>query len=176
MSVEVLFSILLPLSLGSVCLAVMRFSALALCLGLSLVGADSIDHDKVVGFDTTVPTGTTGDVYQAYQPYLKVVNGCVPFPGVDADGNTKYVDFILPVSILPDLPPLHTSNTSHLTRPVPVSIPPALPPPTARPARGKSTSALATPRLAVPTRCSTHGTSPRTRPARDSATATTGRA
>ncbi|PLB49831.1 putative NPP1 domain protein [Aspergillus steynii IBT 23096] len=68
----------------------MRSSLLAFTLALgSLVAADSIDHDKVVGFEETIPTGTTGDVYQAYQPYLKVVNGCVPFPAVDASGNTN---------------------------------------------------------------------------------------
>jgi hypothetical protein len=49
----------------------------------------SIDSDAVVGFAQTVPSGTTGEVYLAYQPYLKVVNGCVPFPAVDAEGNTK---------------------------------------------------------------------------------------
>lgn len=52
-----------------------------------------IDSDKVVGFAETVPSGTTGSVYLAYKPYLKVVNGCVPFPAVDAAGNTKYVSF-----------------------------------------------------------------------------------
>lgn len=50
-----------------------------------------IDSDKVVGFAETVPSGTTGSVYLAYKPFLKVVNGCVPFPAVDAAGNTKYV-------------------------------------------------------------------------------------
>lgn len=54
-----------------------------------------IDSDKVVGFAETVPSGTTGSVYLAYKPYLKVVNGCVPFPAVDAAGNTKYVSFPL---------------------------------------------------------------------------------
>ncbi|KNG82992.1 putative NPP1 domain protein [Aspergillus nomiae NRRL 13137] len=49
----------------------------------------SIDHDAVVGFDQTVPSGTTGEVYLAYQPALYVVNGCVPFPAVDAEGNTN---------------------------------------------------------------------------------------
>ncbi|KAI3395503.1 hypothetical protein diail_1289 [Diaporthe ilicicola] len=48
-----------------------------------------IDSDKVVGFAETVPSGTTGSVYLAYKPYLQVVNGCVPFPAVDASGNTN---------------------------------------------------------------------------------------
>ncbi|KAH8591986.1 putative necrosis and ethylene inducing peptide 2 precursor [Bisporella sp. PMI_857] len=48
-----------------------------------------IAHDAVVGFAETVPSGTIGDVYEAYQPFLKVVNGCVPFPAVDASGNTS---------------------------------------------------------------------------------------
>ncbi|OAA62770.1 Necrosis inducing [Niveomyces insectorum RCEF 264] len=43
----------------------------------------------IVGFPQTVPSGAVGDVYLAYQPLLDVVNGCVPFPGVDAEGNTN---------------------------------------------------------------------------------------
>jgi hypothetical protein len=50
----------------------------------------SIASDEVVGFAQTVPSGTTGSVYLAYQPHLYVANGCVPFPAVDASGNTKY--------------------------------------------------------------------------------------
>ena len=49
----------------------------------------TIASDKIVGFAQTVPSGTTGEVYLAYQPYLYVVNGCVPFPAVDAAGDTK---------------------------------------------------------------------------------------
>ncbi|KAJ5467907.1 hypothetical protein N7475_005659 [Penicillium sp. IBT 31633x] len=49
----------------------------------------AIDHDKVVALPQTVPDGPIGDVYLAYQPKLHVVNGCVPFPGVDKDGNTN---------------------------------------------------------------------------------------
>ncbi|KAJ6465764.1 putative necrosis and ethylene inducing peptide 2 precursor [Mycena sanguinolenta] len=49
----------------------------------------SIPSDEVVGFPQTVPSGTVGDVYLAYQPHLDVVNGCVPFPAVDAEGNTN---------------------------------------------------------------------------------------
>lgn len=46
-----------------------------------------LDHDAIVGFAETVPSGTLGTLYLKYKPYLKVVNGCVPFPSVDADGN-----------------------------------------------------------------------------------------
>jgi len=49
----------------------------------------TIASDEIVGFDETVPSGTEGTLYLAYQPYLKVVNGCVPFPGVDAAGDTN---------------------------------------------------------------------------------------
>ncbi|KAL2825707.1 hypothetical protein BJY01DRAFT_256175, partial [Aspergillus pseudoustus] len=47
-----------------------------------------IDHDAVVGFPQTVPDSTLGELYLAYQPYLYVESGCVPFPAVDAEGNT----------------------------------------------------------------------------------------
>ncbi|KAL6702740.1 hypothetical protein ACN47E_000974 [Coniothyrium glycines] len=47
-----------------------------------------IGHDKVVGFSQTVPSGVTGTLYLKYKPYLKVFNGCVPFPAVDSAGNT----------------------------------------------------------------------------------------
>lgn len=49
----------------------------------------TIDSDELVGFEQTVPSGTAGEVYLAYQPDLYVVDGCVPFPAVDEDGNTK---------------------------------------------------------------------------------------
>lgn len=47
-----------------------------------------ISHDAVVGFAETVPATTEGDLMLKYKPYLKVFNGCVPFPAVDSDGNT----------------------------------------------------------------------------------------
>lgn len=50
-----------------------------------------IGHDKVVGFPQLVPQGTTGDQYLKFKPWLEVYNGCVPFPAVDADGNTRCV-------------------------------------------------------------------------------------
>lgn len=57
----------------------------------SLRPRGTIGSDDIVGFPQTVPSGTVGDVYLAYKPYLYVVNGCVPFPAVDAAGDTKYV-------------------------------------------------------------------------------------
>lgn len=48
-----------------------------------------IDSDAVVGFATTVADGTEGELMEKWWPYLYVVNGCVPFPAVDAEGNTK---------------------------------------------------------------------------------------
>jgi hypothetical protein len=66
---------------------------------LALVGAaiaaphnikrDDIDYDEVVGFDETVPDTTAGDLMLKWQPLLYVVDGCVPFPAVDEDGNTR---------------------------------------------------------------------------------------
>jgi hypothetical protein len=55
----------------------------------TLQSRGTIASNKIVGFSQTVPSGTVGDVYLAYKPYLYVVNGCVPFPAVDAAGDTK---------------------------------------------------------------------------------------
>ncbi|RMZ78198.1 hypothetical protein DV738_g4043, partial [Chaetothyriales sp. CBS 135597] len=49
-----------------------------------LAKRSDIAHDDVVGFSTTVPSGTEGTLMLQYQPRLYVVNGCVPFPAVDA--------------------------------------------------------------------------------------------
>lgn len=58
---------------------------------LQLQSRGTIASDEIVGFAQTVPSGTVGNVYLAYKPYLYVVNGCVPFPAVDAAGDTKSV-------------------------------------------------------------------------------------
>ncbi|PSN65286.1 necrosis-and ethylene-inducing protein-like protein 1 precursor [Corynespora cassiicola Philippines] len=47
-----------------------------------------INHDAVVGFPQTVPSGLRGQLYLKYKPYLKVFNGCVPFPAVNSAGDT----------------------------------------------------------------------------------------
>jgi hypothetical protein len=73
-----------------------RFLHLSIGL-LATVAANPIERrgtiasDKIVGFLQTVPSGELGALYLAYKPYLYVYNGCVPFPAVDAAGDTKYV-------------------------------------------------------------------------------------
>lgn len=61
----------------------------ALCKPTGLKARAVIDHDAVVGFAEAVPDNSEGDLMLAYKPYLKVFNGCVPFPAVDAEGNTS---------------------------------------------------------------------------------------
>ena len=50
-----------------------------------------INHDAVVGFPQTVPGTDAGASALKYKPFLEVRHGCVPFPAVDALGNTGYV-------------------------------------------------------------------------------------
>ncbi|CAM1503998.1 Fc.00g015890.m01.CDS01 [Cosmosporella sp. VM-42] len=54
----------------------------------SAVSGATINHDAVVGFPQAVPSTAAGTLYLKYKPYLEVFNGCVPFPAVDAAGNT----------------------------------------------------------------------------------------
>lgn len=60
--------------------------------GTPLQSRGTVPNDEIVGLAQAVPSGTEGSVYLAYQPYLDVINGCVPFPAVDINGNTKYVE------------------------------------------------------------------------------------
>lgn len=48
-----------------------------------------IPHDAVVGFPETVPEGISGTLMLKYKPWFHVVNGCVPFPAVNAAGDTS---------------------------------------------------------------------------------------
>ncbi|KAF7186565.1 NLP effector protein 1, partial [Pseudocercospora fuligena] len=54
-----------------------------------LVRRADIDSDAVVGFAQTVPDTTEGILMLKWQPYLYVVDGCVPFPAVDEAGDTS---------------------------------------------------------------------------------------
>jgi hypothetical protein len=71
-----------------------NYLTLALCALASTTSAAPlerravINHDAVVGFPQTVPSGTLGSLYLKYKPFLQVSNGCVPFPAVDSSGNT----------------------------------------------------------------------------------------
>ncbi|KAJ4351910.1 uncharacterized protein N0V89_007254 [Didymosphaeria variabile] len=70
----------------SLVLGLLAASAAALPTDLSRRAV--IAHDAVVGFAQAVPSGTTGTLMLKYKPWLKVFNGCVPFPAVDSAGNT----------------------------------------------------------------------------------------
>lgn len=95
----VAFSKSLPLSLSLLASTAVAFPAPS-----QLESRAVISSDAVVGFPETVPSGTVGEVYEAYQPYLYVVNGCVPFPAVDASGNTGYVlTSVFPILLLLNL-------------------------------------------------------------------------
>ncbi|KAI0753398.1 necrosis inducing protein-domain-containing protein [Daedaleopsis nitida] len=64
-------------------------TAVGLVAGAAIERRAVIAHDQVVGFPETVPNTNVGQLYLKYKPHLKVVNGCVPFPAVDAEGNTS---------------------------------------------------------------------------------------
>lgn len=72
-------------------LGLLASTAAVIAAPTSLEKRAVINHDAVVGFPQTVPSGLTGQLYLKYKPYLKVDNGCVPFPAVDSSGNTGYV-------------------------------------------------------------------------------------
>ena len=58
-----------------------------------------IDVDAVVGFAQTVPDTTEGTLMLKWQPYLYVVDGCVPFPAVDENGDTRWESY--PAAVIP---------------------------------------------------------------------------
>lgn len=97
-----------------------------------------IASDQVVSFTQLVPSGSTGQLYLAYQPLLKVTNGCVPFPAVDSVGNTKLV---APARIIVGALPFFTDlvYVSWVAR---ASTPPALQTADAPPVRVRYTCAL----------------------------------
>ncbi|KAF1837137.1 NPP1-domain-containing protein [Decorospora gaudefroyi] len=66
--------------------------AAATCVLASPINLNSravIPHDAVVGFTQAVPSGIEGTLMLKYKPYLDVFNGCVPFPAVNAAGDTS---------------------------------------------------------------------------------------
>lgn len=61
----------------------------ALAGPVKLAGRADIAHDAVASFAETVPSTTIGTLMLKWKPYLKVVDGCVPFPAVDSAGSTR---------------------------------------------------------------------------------------
>jgi hypothetical protein len=74
----------------SLAVQLLVFSSVASAVPLSPERRAVINHDAVVGFPQTVPSGVAGTLYLKYKPYLKVFNGCVPFPAVNSKGDTRY--------------------------------------------------------------------------------------
>ncbi|KAG9246701.1 putative NPP1 domain protein [Calycina marina] len=55
----------------------------------SIFRRGTVPNSEIVGLPETVQAGIEGQLYEAYQPFLDVYNGCVPFPAVDVNGNTN---------------------------------------------------------------------------------------
>jgi hypothetical protein len=51
----------------------------------------TLPNDQIIGLAEATPDGIVGSVYETYQPFLDVHNGCVPYPAVDANGKNKYI-------------------------------------------------------------------------------------
>lgn len=86
------------MQIARLCKAVAGLATLApLASGHPLSKRAVLDHDAVVGFPETVPEGVIGELYLKYKPRLKVFNGCVPFPAVEADGDTRYAPHHVPI-------------------------------------------------------------------------------
>lgn len=60
------------------------WTAMCLAAFATAAGAATIPHDQVVPL-----ASTARDFVYKFQPYLRVESGCVPFPAVDAQGNTS---------------------------------------------------------------------------------------
>lgn len=124
----------------------MLFSATTALLGLAatvlsapVIGIQKravIAHDAVVGFAETLPSGVTGTLYLKYKPYLKNDNGCVPFPAVDAAGNTGCVRLFLTFF---QNKHQRKANSRSMLRSAVVSLPQAPPQGLAPPTPAKST-------------------------------------
>ncbi|KAK8048753.1 hypothetical protein PG994_010483 [Apiospora phragmitis] len=77
----------------------MGLCVLLKALGLTILAAqalaepvqqrDPIGNGDIVGLPESVPEGTAGELYLKYKPYLLRDSGCVPYPAVDAQGNTN---------------------------------------------------------------------------------------
>nr|UUL59826.1 Nep1-like protein 2 [Alternaria brassicae] len=69
-------------------LQLLAAASVVLASPLNLESRAVISHSAVVGFPETVPSGIVGQLMLKYKPFLQIVNGCVPFPAVNAAGDT----------------------------------------------------------------------------------------
>ena len=70
-------------------LGIIILFAVGLAAGGTVQRRAVLPHDEIVGFPETVPDNNIGQLYLRFKPHLFVANGCVPFPAVDAEGNTR---------------------------------------------------------------------------------------
>jgi hypothetical protein len=74
-------------NLASLPIQLLAAASCVLASPVSLNTRAVINHDAIIGFPQAVPSGIEGTLMLKYQPYLKVFNGCVPFPAVNAAGD-----------------------------------------------------------------------------------------
>ncbi|KAG6606646.1 necrosis inducing-like protein NPP1 type [Phytophthora cinnamomi] len=70
-------------------LHLLLISAVAVAAVFSSVGAIVIDHDKVQPFAQPNPVTLTERVAIKYKPSLQILDGCHPYPAVNAAGDTS---------------------------------------------------------------------------------------
>ncbi|EDU43641.1 necrosis-and ethylene-inducing protein 1 precursor [Pyrenophora tritici-repentis] len=75
-------------NLRTLSIQLLAAASIVLASPLALNTRTLVNHDAVVGFPEAVPGTLSGKLMLRHKPYLKVFNGCVPFPAVDAAGNT----------------------------------------------------------------------------------------
>ena len=85
----------MQLNVGQLVCGLFALSTTVVAAPLGLSRRAVIGHDAVVGFKQTVPSGIAGSLYLKYKPFLEVYNGCVPFPAVNENGDTGYVEILL---------------------------------------------------------------------------------
>lgn len=67
-------------------LAVVAGSAFA--APAKLTSRKVIADNGLVSVEETAQETVVGKLIEKYEPHLRVINGCVPFPAVDPSGNT----------------------------------------------------------------------------------------
>jgi hypothetical protein len=91
----VLLQFIMLFNIHTLAIELLALSTLVSAVPLGIQRRAVINHDAVVGFPETVPSGIAGTLYLKYKPFLKVFNGCVPFPAVNANGDTRFVMLLI---------------------------------------------------------------------------------